>query len=287
MSPAPWRSRCGHGPVSVPSGPELGFVSRSDTVPEPAAEVTDLSPDQGLELVSLPIETELGLSPLAGLPPERPDRRVPCVSPQLSVSGTPISGVVHAPHVGFLAHLGTAGRGLALRVGVQCGSQVLDGKLPGGPGWGFLWLWCFMRPLSSPQMCRRGAGARSSPPDIVCDSLRTYNEGEGISYRTCSSRLPESAVWSTVFESLPPPRSVVRRCTALTFTASEDKVLVADKSGDVYSFSVLEPHGCGKLELGHLSMLLDVVGARRAELGGSGRGRTRVWVGVGSPEAGL
>ncbi|KAM9254407.1 tRNA (guanine-N(7)-)-methyltransferase non-catalytic subunit WDR4 isoform 1-T1 [Dugong dugon] len=53
-------------------------------------------------------------------------------------------------------------------------------------------------------------------------------------------------------------RTVVRRCTALTFTASEEKVLVADKSGDVYSFSVLEPQGCGKLELGHLSMLLDV-----------------------------
>lgn len=51
----------------------------------------------------------------------------------------------------------------------------------------------------------------------------------------------------------------MRRCTALTFTASEDRVLVADKSGDVYSFSVLEPDGCGKLELGHLSMLLDVV----------------------------
>ncbi|XP_032982905.1 tRNA (guanine-N(7)-)-methyltransferase non-catalytic subunit WDR4 isoform X2 [Rhinolophus ferrumequinum] len=57
---------------------------------------------------------------------------------------------------------------------------------------------------------------------------------------------------------LPTGRTVVRRCTALTFTASEEKVLVADKSGDVYSFSVLEPHGCGKLELGHLSMLLDV-----------------------------
>ncbi|XP_059866251.1 tRNA (guanine-N(7)-)-methyltransferase non-catalytic subunit WDR4 isoform X1 [Delphinus delphis] len=53
-------------------------------------------------------------------------------------------------------------------------------------------------------------------------------------------------------------RTVVRRCTALTFTASEEKVLVADKSGDVYSFSVLEPHGSGRLELGHLSMLLDV-----------------------------
>ncbi|XP_025719301.1 tRNA (guanine-N(7)-)-methyltransferase non-catalytic subunit WDR4 isoform X2 [Callorhinus ursinus] len=53
-------------------------------------------------------------------------------------------------------------------------------------------------------------------------------------------------------------RTVVRRCTALTFMASEEKLLVADKSGDVYSFSVLEPQGCGKLELGHLSMLLDV-----------------------------
>uniref|UniRef100_A0A8C5ZE79 WD repeat domain 4 n=1 Tax=Marmota marmota marmota TaxID=9994 RepID=A0A8C5ZE79_MARMA len=53
-------------------------------------------------------------------------------------------------------------------------------------------------------------------------------------------------------------RVVVRRCTALTFTASEERVLVADKSGDVYSFSVLEPHGGGRLELGHLSMLLDV-----------------------------
>ncbi|XP_022371821.1 tRNA (guanine-N(7)-)-methyltransferase non-catalytic subunit WDR4 isoform X2 [Enhydra lutris kenyoni] len=53
-------------------------------------------------------------------------------------------------------------------------------------------------------------------------------------------------------------RTVVRRCTALTFTASEEKLLVADKSGDVYSFSVSDPQGCGRLELGHLSMLLDV-----------------------------
>ncbi|XP_047575249.1 tRNA (guanine-N(7)-)-methyltransferase non-catalytic subunit WDR4 isoform X1 [Lutra lutra] len=52
--------------------------------------------------------------------------------------------------------------------------------------------------------------------------------------------------------------TVVRRCTALTFTASEEKLLVADKSGDVYSFSVSDPQGCGRLELGHLSMLLDV-----------------------------
>lgn len=76
----------------------------------------------------------------------------------------------------------------------------------------------------------------------------------------------------------------MRRCTALVFTASEDQVLVADKSGDVYSFSVLEPDGCGKLELGHLSMLLDVVcgghttlsaqpGLKRGQSGGRDRER--------------
>lgn len=64
----------------------------------------------------------------------------------------------------------------------------------------------------------------------------------------------------------------MRRCTALTFTASEEKLLVADKSGDVYSFSVLEPQGCGKLELGHLSMLLDVVRGWCASQVGQSRG---------------
>ncbi|KFV13729.1 tRNA (guanine-N(7)-)-methyltransferase non-catalytic subunit WDR4, partial [Pterocles gutturalis] len=54
-------------------------------------------------------------------------------------------------------------------------------------------------------------------------------------------------------------RSVNRRCTALTITAAEDKILVADKSGDVYSYSIAEPQADGKLELGHLSLLLDVV----------------------------
>lgn len=41
-------------------------------------------------------------------------------------------------------------------------------------------------------------------------------------------------------------------------TASEEKVLVADKSGDVHSFLVSEPHRCGRLDLAHLSMLLEV-----------------------------
>ncbi|XP_051565862.1 tRNA (guanine-N(7)-)-methyltransferase non-catalytic subunit wdr4-like isoform X1 [Myxocyprinus asiaticus] len=53
-------------------------------------------------------------------------------------------------------------------------------------------------------------------------------------------------------------RWVVRRCTSLVFTQGEDEVFVADKSGDVYSFSVLEPQKPGELKLGHLSMLLAV-----------------------------
>ncbi|XP_030642736.1 tRNA (guanine-N(7)-)-methyltransferase non-catalytic subunit wdr4 [Chanos chanos] len=51
-------------------------------------------------------------------------------------------------------------------------------------------------------------------------------------------------------------RWVVRRCTSLVFTQTEEEVLVADKSGDVYSFSCAEPQKQGELKLGHLSMLL-------------------------------
>ncbi|XP_042314982.1 tRNA (guanine-N(7)-)-methyltransferase non-catalytic subunit WDR4 isoform X2 [Sceloporus undulatus] len=53
-------------------------------------------------------------------------------------------------------------------------------------------------------------------------------------------------------------RSVIRRCTSLIITAAEDKILIADKSGDVYSYSITEPENPGTVELGHLSLLLDV-----------------------------
>lgn len=54
-------------------------------------------------------------------------------------------------------------------------------------------------------------------------------------------------------------RPVMRRCTSLIITSAEDKILVADKSGDVYSYSILEPKNAGTIELGHLSLLLDLV----------------------------
>uniref|UniRef100_A0A803JBR6 WD repeat-containing protein 4 n=1 Tax=Xenopus tropicalis TaxID=8364 RepID=A0A803JBR6_XENTR len=53
-------------------------------------------------------------------------------------------------------------------------------------------------------------------------------------------------------------RWVSRRCTALTFSPCGAHILVADKSGDVFSFSVRRSREAGRLELGHLSMLLDV-----------------------------
>nr|XP_046259694.1 tRNA (guanine-N(7)-)-methyltransferase non-catalytic subunit wdr4 isoform X2 [Scatophagus argus] len=53
-------------------------------------------------------------------------------------------------------------------------------------------------------------------------------------------------------------RCVVRRCTSLQFSHAEDVLLAADKSGDVYSFSVVEPQTEGELKMGHLSMLLAV-----------------------------
>uniref|UniRef100_UPI0037E91C71 tRNA (guanine-N(7)-)-methyltransferase non-catalytic subunit wdr4 n=1 Tax=Semicossyphus pulcher TaxID=241346 RepID=UPI0037E91C71 len=53
-------------------------------------------------------------------------------------------------------------------------------------------------------------------------------------------------------------RWVVRRCTALLFSQTEEELLAADKSGDVYSFSVTEPQQEGELKMGHLSMLLAV-----------------------------
>ncbi|XP_013919434.1 PREDICTED: tRNA (guanine-N(7)-)-methyltransferase non-catalytic subunit WDR4 isoform X1 [Thamnophis sirtalis] len=53
-------------------------------------------------------------------------------------------------------------------------------------------------------------------------------------------------------------RPVMRRCTSLIITSAEDKILVADKSGDVYSYSIIEPKNAGTIELGHLSLLLNL-----------------------------
>ncbi|XP_048458594.1 tRNA (guanine-N(7)-)-methyltransferase non-catalytic subunit wdr4 isoform X2 [Rhincodon typus] len=53
-------------------------------------------------------------------------------------------------------------------------------------------------------------------------------------------------------------RTALRRSTSVTITGAEDRILLADKSGDVYSFSINKPDSPGQLQLGHLSMLLAV-----------------------------
>lgn len=58
-------------------------------------------------------------------------------------------------------------------------------------------------------------------------------------------------------------RAISRRCTVLTFTKDEQDVLVADKWGDVFRFSVTDPQKEGLLLLGHLSMLLDILTTKR------------------------
>ncbi|VDI06408.1 tRNA (guanine-N(7)-)-methyltransferase subunit TRM82, partial [Mytilus galloprovincialis] len=58
---------------------------------------------------------------------------------------------------------------------------------------------------------------------------------------------------------------VPRRCTSLTFTKDEKYVLLSDKTGDAYRFSIDDETHAGELLLGHLSMVLDIVVARNDE----------------------
>lgn len=53
-------------------------------------------------------------------------------------------------------------------------------------------------------------------------------------------------------------RCLVRAASKVCFTKSND-IVVADKSGDAYLFSTSKPMENGKLLLGHLSMLLDIL----------------------------
>ena len=54
-------------------------------------------------------------------------------------------------------------------------------------------------------------------------------------------------------------RLVAGRCTAITFPQHEKEVVVADRTGDVYRFSLIDTDASGELILGHLSLILDIV----------------------------
>lgn len=64
--------------------------------------------------------------------------------------------------------------------------------------------------------------------------------------------IDESADWKLVSCRFTPKKAV-----KLEFLADDSLVIMADKFGDVTSFSVVEPEKEGEVILGHLSMLLD------------------------------
>lgn len=66
-------------------------------------------------------------------------------------------------------------------------------------------------------------------------------------------------LWKTDNLSLISSRTSARVASKVRFVPSGQAIVLADKCGDAYSFSVEKPHEDGKLLLGHLSMLLDIL----------------------------
>jgi len=66
-------------------------------------------------------------------------------------------------------------------------------------------------------------------------------------------------LWETDNMSVISNRTSVRVASRARFVPSGQAIVLADKSGDAYSFSVQKPYEDGKLLLGHLSMLLDIL----------------------------
>ncbi|KAM9802262.1 tRNA (guanine-N(7)-)-methyltransferase non-catalytic subunit wdr4 isoform X4 [Syngnathus typhle] len=107
---------------------------------------------------------------------------------------------------------------------------------------------------NDPKACINSLGGPSGSDIIV--SLVISPSGKLVALIDDSKRLvlfknEHSWQWAST-------RWLVRRGTSLVFNRAEDEVLVADKSGDVYSFSVMQPEKEGELKMGHLSMILAV-----------------------------
>ncbi|XP_074618390.1 tRNA (guanine-N(7)-)-methyltransferase non-catalytic subunit wdr4-like isoform X4 [Acropora palmata] len=69
----------------------------------------------------------------------------------------------------------------------------------------------------------------------------------------------ELFIWQTNNWKLLNKREVVRRTTVVLFTHKEDYVIVANKGGEVYRFSIYDSSQEKELLLGHVSMILDMV----------------------------
>ncbi|KAK9511244.1 hypothetical protein O3M35_005838 [Rhynocoris fuscipes] len=66
-------------------------------------------------------------------------------------------------------------------------------------------------------------------------------------------------IWRVKDWSLMSKRLINRSASALVFSGNSENIAVADKSGDVYLYSVESADTKGELILGHVSMLLDLV----------------------------
>ncbi|KDR13295.1 tRNA (guanine-N(7)-)-methyltransferase non-catalytic subunit WDR4 [Zootermopsis nevadensis] len=67
------------------------------------------------------------------------------------------------------------------------------------------------------------------------------------------------SLWKTDNLSLISNRTLARVASKVRFVPSGRAIVLADKSGDAYSFSAEKPYEDGQLLLGHLSMLLDIL----------------------------
>lgn len=145
---------------------------------------------------------------------------------------------------------------LRLRAGTLCvagGSRLLGGRTRSDDS-----IFVF----DCGDLDRRPLCQGQDPSTIVSDSDKILavafsSSGDYFALTDDSKRLvlfKTSPTWEKISV-----RWVSRRCTSLTFSPCESRILVADKSGDVFSFSVTAAQEEGRLELGHLSMLLDLV----------------------------
>jgi len=82
--------------------------------------------------------------------------------------------------------------------------------------------------------------------------------GDGLWYAVVSED-KHLWLWETANWSLRSKRVVRRSCSRLIFSPSGRHVILADKSGDVYSYSITSCDVGRELLLGHVSMLLDVL----------------------------
>lgn len=104
-----------------------------------------------------------------------------CVSPRLSVSGTPVLGVMNKQHVGFLAQPGVGCPG---EQGCVWTWRSWVGNCRRPRGGVPVALVLYAATCRHPQSLCRGSGPWSSSPIFYPDGLHTCSKGGRISHRT-------------------------------------------------------------------------------------------------------